>query len=74
MTKDWRKELGLENVDYKWQMDNRFKVPDEVYFVHELTVFFNSITAMCDIVVYVCWEKRIYCRERTFEFRCSDLR
>ena len=43
MTKDWRKELGLENVDYKWQMDNRFKVPDEVYFVHEFLDYLKPI-------------------------------
>lgn len=43
MTKDWRKELGLEYVDYKWQMDNRFKVPDEVYFVHEFLDYLKTI-------------------------------
>lgn len=43
MTKDWRKELGLEYVDYKWQMDNRFKVPDDVYFVHEFLVYLKAI-------------------------------
>jgi len=39
MTEDWRKELGLDNVDYKWQMDKRFKIPDEEFFCHEFLKF-----------------------------------
>ena len=35
MTEDWRKELGIETSDYKWQMDNKFKIPDEEFFVME---------------------------------------
>ncbi len=39
MTEDWRKELGLDNDDYKWQMDKRFKIPDEEFFCHEFLKF-----------------------------------
>ena len=45
MTEDWRKELGLDNDDYKWQMDNRFKIPDEEFFCHEFLRFLENAKA-----------------------------
>ena len=45
MTEDWRKELGLDNSDYRWQMDNRFKIPDEEFFCHEFLRFIKAAKA-----------------------------
>ena len=45
MTEDWRKELGLDNDDYKWQMDKRFKIPDEEFFCHEFLRFLKGAKA-----------------------------
>ena len=45
MTEDWRKELGLETSDYRWQMDNRFKIPDEEFFGHEFLKFIKAAKA-----------------------------